>query len=475
MKAFLLFVSICFIQNCSFAQSEKFIGIWEGDLDVGAQKLRMIFTIKTRNDGVTTVNIQAPQQSPLQIPADTLIFPADNEISLEKKQFKMSFTGRLVNDSTLSGNFVQGVSIPLVLKKVEKATIIQPAKRPQTPRPPFGYKAINISFQNVKAGIQLAGTITIPDTIKGKKYPAVILISGSGAQDRDETIVGHKPFAVIADYLTQKGFAVLRYDDRGTASSGGNHSNATSAHFADDTRAAVAFLKSNEWIDGNRIGLIGHSEGGIIAQMVAAGSSDIAYIVMLAGPGIPCIDLLTEQNVAIMRSGGMDSTTAAAYGPLFKKVTRSIIDAQDSAKAIEKAVKVLKKWDVSNEVKKAFNLEGDTQRLAYAKAMVGQLYTPWFRYFLGYKPGPVLKRLSCDVLALNGSRDIQVLPQSNLAGIKAALQKSRSKRYDVQEIQQLNHLFQTCERCSLDEYATLEESFSPKALQLMSEWLAKYL
>jgi pimeloyl-ACP methyl ester carboxylesterase len=473
MKHLICYLLVSMICVDSMAQPDKFIGIWEGELNTGMQQLRMVFTFKEDTYGKMVLTIQAPQQSPMHIPTDTLYFPSPREVATEKKQFNMSFTGKLINDTTLEGNFVQGMNIPLQLKKVERATPVEKVKRPQTPRPPFPYKSTDITFLNKKASIQLAGTLSLPDTTQGKKYPALVLISGSGPQDRDETILGHKPFAVIADHFTRKGFAVLRYDDRGTSRSGGDHSIATSADFADDTRAAVDYLKGHSFIDQKKIGLIGHSEGGMIAPMVASVSKDIKWIILLAGPGIPCIDLLTEQNVAILSSSGINAAVSEAYGPMFKTLVTDIIFSKDSAEAVQKGITVLEGWKVADSVKAIFKVSNPSEREVFAKAMVDQLYSPWFKYFLSYDPAPVLQKLSCDVLALNGSRDIQVLTQSNLYGIKSALKKSRSKNYEVKEIDQLNHLFQTCRQCTLNEYGEIEESFSPVALEIMSDWLLK--
>jgi pimeloyl-ACP methyl ester carboxylesterase len=469
------FVCLFFLISCfsSHAQGEKFTGIWEGVLDAGVQKLKMVFSFSKNNAGKFQATIQAPEQSALHIPADTVIFAGD-EVRIEKKQFQISFTGKLQNDTTLSGYFVQGASIPFTLKKVQKSSPTLKIKRPQTPVPPFAYKSIEVIFKNNRDGISLAGTLTLPDT-GSNKYPALVLISGSGAQDRDETILGHKPFAVLADHLTKKGFAVLRVDDRGVGRSTGKHAAATSADFAEDTRAAVNFLKTNKFINAGRIGLIGHSEGGMIAPMVAASSKDITAIVLLAGPGIPCLDLMAEQNIAILLANGSEASAAEAYGELFKKITSSIIRSPTKEEAIARAVKVLKGWEVPLATKQIFEVADSTQQYAFASAMVGQVYNPWFKYFLEYDPAPALRKLSCSVLALNGSRDIQVLPVSNLAGIKTALKKSKSKQYEVKEMPQLNHLFQTCTTCTVDEYAKLEESFSPAALEMISNWLLQVL
>lgn len=470
MKHLFYTITFFFFPFFSFAQQNKFSGTWEGDLDVGMQKLRLVFTIAQSETGAWKLSMQSPQQSPMQMPADTAIVQAET-ISMEMKKFNISFSGKLLNDSMIKGEFIQGQSFPLSLKKVEKASSVSKPKRPQTPVPPYPYKSIDVNFGNREKTLSFGGTLTLPDTIAGKKYPAVILISGSGPQDRDGTLFGHKPFAVIADHLTKKGFAVLRVDDRGVGKSTGNRASATSADFANDTEAAIDYLKTNRFINTVKIGLIGHSEGGMIAPLVASRRKDISFIVLLAGPGIPCIDLLTEQNVAIYKSTELSAATADAYGPMFKKLAKAMIMSKDSAAAVANGIKVLKEWKAPDSVKTIFKVATPETAGSFTKAMVEQLYNPWFKYFVSYDPAPVLKKLSCAVLALNGSKDLQVLPASNLAGIENALKKSKTKNYEVKEIPQLNHLFQTCNSCGLNEYATLEETFSPVALDIITTWL----
>lgn len=470
MKHFFSTILFIIFSLTLFAQPNKFIGLWQGDLNAGMQKLRLVFTVNQNESGVIKLTMQSPQQSAMQMPADTVYVEA-NSISMEMKKFKISFKGNLINDSTIEGEFIQGAPFALTLKKVEKASLVSKPQRPQTPKPPYAYKSIEVNFGNKEKSISFAGTLTLPDTAAGKKYPAVILISGSGPQDRDETIFGHKPFAVIADYLTKKGFAVLRVDDRGVAKSTGNFSTATSADFTNDTEAALDFLKQHSNIDIKNLGLIGHSEGGQIAPMLAAKRKDVKFIVLLAGPGIKGIDILTTQNVAIFKSNGMSAAVAEAYGALYKPLIQSIVNAPDSVTAISNAQKIVKEWKVEDSVKQLFKVATEKDQVAFIDGMVAQVYTPWFRYFTNYDPESSLKKLSCAVLAINGSKDLQVLPAENLAGIKKALQKSKTKNYEIKEIPQLNHLFQTCKTCTLDEYATLEESFSPAVLEVMNNWL----
>lgn len=475
MRVFILLLVLGLGKMNAWAQQSKYAGIWEGDLDAGVQTIRLIMFISETAPGALQLSMQSPQQSPAKIKADTTYLDAQGDLVMEMPKFKISFTGHLQGDTLLVGKFVQGMSFPLQLKKVEAPSAITKAKRPQTPKPPFAYQSRDISFKNSDGSISYGGTLTLPNADEGKKFSAVLLISGSGAQDRDETILGHKPFAVIADYLTSNGIAVLRVDDRGVGKTGGNPATATSADFADDAEAAVNFLQTQPNIDAARIGLIGHSEGGMIAPLLASRRRDIKAIVLLAGPGITGADLLTEQNVAIYQSGGMPAAAAEAYGKIFVRVINAIVTAKDSASALSATQTIVSNWQEPDSVKAMFELADTAGQRKYSETMLSQIGSPWMKYFLQYNPVPALKSLRCHVLALNGSKDVQVLPKSNLAGIEAALKKSRAKSFEVMEIPGLNHLFQTCNTCTLDEYQKLEETFSPDALQVMLNWLRRKL
>ena len=474
MKHLVTILSLTFLCSVVFAQQNKFTGTWEGDLDAGMQKLRLVFDIRETSAGHIKLTMQSPQQSAMQMPADTAFINGET-IGMEMTKFNISFSGKLLNDTIIAGEFIQGAAFPLQLKKVEKASAVSKPKRPQTPKPPFTYKSIDVSFNNKNKSINFGATLTLPDTSGLQKYPAVILISGSGAQDRDETILGHKPFAVIADHLTKNGFAVLRVDDRGVGKTSGNHTTATSADFADDAEAALDFLQTNKWINPKQVGLIGHSEGGMIAPLLASRRKDIKAIVLLAGPGITGAKLLTEQNVAISKSNGTPAAVADSFGLLFENITQAIVMAKDSTAAKQNIKQLVQKWNVGDGTKKLFKLNTLNDIEAYTLEITHQLFSPWFKYFLSYNPAQALSGLQCSVLALNGSKDLQVLPQSNLAGIRKALNKSKSKSYEVKEIDGVNHLFQTCNKCSLDEYATLEETFSPAVLEIMNKWLQQNL
>lgn len=471
----LMFLILAGCFNPCIAQQQNFIGIWEGKINLGAS-LRIVFEFSENKNGGLTGILKSPDQSPAPISADTTYAKGDS-IFTGVKKFGIAFKGILINDSTITGSFIQGVAIPLQLKKVLKASVV---KRPQTPIPPFSYYSEDISYYNADRSIKFGGTITYPkiepgtNYIKAPTYPAVLLITGSSPQDRDETIFMHKPFAVIADELTRKGFVVLRADDRGVGKTTGNYATATTADFAKDAEAGIAYLKTLSNVDTAALGLIGHSEGAMIAPMIAARRNDIKFIVMLAGPGVPVKQLMYEQGVAVSMAQGESPMISKAAADLSAKFTPLILANTNNAVFTKRAISLLEK-----EAKKdpdffaKIKLATPAIRKQYASQITGQVNTPWNRYFYGYDPKHNLKKLQGSVLALNGEKDIQVLSKSNLAGIRAALQKSKVKNFEVIEIPGLNHLFQTCKTCSVAEYGELEESFSPVALKIISDWLWK--
>jgi pimeloyl-ACP methyl ester carboxylesterase len=321
--------------------------------------------------------------------------------------------------------------------------------------------------------LHYGATITIPEGTG--PFPAAIMITGSGAQNRDEEIMGHKSFAVIADHLTRKGFIILRVDDRGVGKSTGKFSEATSLDFAGDVNVGLNYLLSRPEVDKNKIGLIGHSEGGMIAPMVATNRGDISFIVLLAAPGVKIIDLMTEQNRAILLSVGINEQAVDAYHPLYKNLINKIVTAPDSITAWAAVRKTMDDWvaRTSKVIVEDMGMDDAGRRDTIATTFVQTIYSPWFKYFLMFDPTPLLEKLNTKVLALNGDKDIQVIASQNLPGIEAALRKSKSRVYQVQELPGLNHLFQTCNKCTLDEYSQIEETFSPIALQIISDWLIK--
>ncbi|MDP4264710.1 MAG: alpha/beta fold hydrolase [Bacteroidota bacterium] len=466
------FFGLLFPLFCSvllFGQAAgNFTGIWEGKLNVGVE-LRIVFHIQQNASGGLHATADSPDQSAYGLKCDTTFVTAEG-LTIEMHNLNASFSGKLINDSTIEGIFTQGAGLSLNLKKVEKPS---ERKRPQNPQPPFPYKSENIEFDNADKSLHFGATITIPPG-KGP-FPAAVMITGSGPQNRDEEIMGHKPFAVLADALTKKGMVVLRVDDRGVGKSTGKFSEATSADFAEDVNTSLNYLLSRPEVNKKKVGMIGHSEGGMIAPMVASQRKDINFIILLAGPGIKIADLMTEQNIAILGSVGVSRAAQDAYRPLYKEVMSVILNAPDTTTALRDATSALKKWLAGTNDTLAkqlgFATEKDQQRLT--AMLVKEFSNKWFKYFLAFDPAPYLQKLNCKVLAINGSRDIQVISSSNLAGIRAALKKSPSKSYQVIELPGLNHLFQTCVKCTTQEYGELEETFSPAALQTITEWFEK--
>ena len=460
----------------SFSQSNKFIGIWEGNLQaVGT--LKLVFEVsEAANKRLVTI-LKSPQQTKAPLPTDTTYLKEDS-IFISAKKLGIQFKGLLTNDSTINGIFIQGAQFPLQLKKVQKAYEVL---RPQTPKPPFNYNSIDTIYFNADKSLQYGATITYPNNPavqnagKFNYYPTVILITGSGQQDRDETIFMHKPFAVIADYLTGKGFAVLRVDDRGIGKSTGNFTKSTSADFAKDVEAALDFIKTLPVVDTNKLGLIGHSEGGMIAPLVASKRKEVKFIVLLAGPGVNILQVMSEQIEAVGAITGLSLNAAKANGAFFNLVGKQVnLNAGITFSKIT-LYNNIENWaaKISLPTLKELSVGSKEKREKAALDLIEKTNNPWFKYFLSFDPVPYLQQLSCAVLALNGEKDIQVLPVTNTEGIKAALKNSKSKNYEVKILPGLNHLFQTCQKCSAGEYGELEETFSVNALKIIGDWLVK--
>lgn len=341
------------------------------------------------------------------------------------------------------------------------------AQRPQEPRPPYPYYSEDITFYNSQAEIRLAGTLTRPSP-KGI-YPAVVLITGSGPQDRNEEVnLGHKPFLVIADHLTKKGIAVLRFDDRGTYKSAGNFQQASSLDFCDDVESAVAYLKTRKDIDSNKIGLIGHSEGATIASIVASRAGNTAFIVLLAGPGLRGDTLMLVQGETMRKSVGMSQEyiqkTLKQGSGLYKIVVKS----KDPKTLKTELTKYASGLDIFEG-----EIPSDMTREQFIAQQVDMISSPWWQFFLKHDPSATFQKVSCPVLALNGGKDWQVAPKDNLAAIAASLYKGGNRNVTIKELPNLNHFFQECETGSPKEYATIDQTFSPSALTEISGWILR--
>lgn len=434
-------------------------GLWYGVLKVGAIELRIGFQIEKKDEKLTA-KLHSVDQGDVKLPMDSAELK-DGTLTLTFGKAKIEYTGKLQDDdNTIKGDFIQaGVKMKLDLTRTEKAPT---NNRPQTPKKPYPYESEDVTFDSTAKDVKLAGTLTKP---KGDgPFPVVVLISGSGSQDRDETLLGHKPFLVLADHLTRKGIAVLRYDDRGVGKSTGKFDTATSKDFAEDAAGAVAFLKARK--DIGKIGLAGHSEGGLIAPMVAATNKDVGFIVLLAGPGLPGDEIILAQAELISLAMGEKKENVARSMVLSKKLMAAAKKGATETELVDLVTAARK--DMTDEEKKEFDENKD---LIVAKTK--EIASPWYRYFLMHDPRPDLGKVRCPVLAINGEFDLQVPCKANLEAIEKAVKAGGNADVTTLELKGLNHLFQTTKTGLPSEYGMIEETFAPAALDAVTEWVLK--
>ena len=429
-------------------------GIWLGTLDAGATKLRLVLKIANGPDGLTA-SLQSPDQSQQWLPANSATRSGDS-LNFTIESLGVVYDGKIdAGLNSIDGTFTQGGRpLPLALKRVKDQAELE-TRHPQNPVKPYPYREEEVTYANKAAGNVLAGTLTIPPG-KGP-FPAVLLISGSGPNDRDETVFGHKPFLVLSDYLTRKGIVVLRVDKRGVGKSTGDLAHATTADFATDAEAGVQYLKTRAEADPRRIGLIGHSEGGTVAPMLAAGDPGVRFIVLMAGPGVPGDQIIVEQGRLIEEAAGATKEKAA----------------QDADKQRELFALVEKEKDDAVLGKELREKLAGRVPDAQIDVAIQQLTSPWMRYTLTYDPATALRKVACPVLALNGEKDLQVSAAQNLPAIKKALDEGGNKQIEIDELPGLNHLFQTAKTGSPTEYAQIEETISPVALDKVASWILK--
>jgi pimeloyl-ACP methyl ester carboxylesterase len=470
-KSLILIIGLVWTFLSSFAQSaDPRTGNWIGSIE-GAN-MPIYFRIKGDSTSGYKADWNSPAQKALGLPCKTLIIMGDT-LFIETSGVIASFRGRyLPGLDSVTGSWRQnGQAFPLNLRKMH---------RPQTPLPPFPYRSDSVEYDNLDRTVHLAATLTIPlpagslpSAIPGKKYPVVILITGSGQEDRDETLVEHKPFAVIADYLTRRGMAVLRVDDRATGKSTGDLRNATTADFADDVLTSIRYLSTRGDIDTTRIGLIGHSEGGLIAPIVYTRWPHLHYIIMLAGPGVPGRAILLRQQTDPLRKISQEVYTA--YYPLIKEKMKIMEDnyGQPDSVILSQVKAGYTKWKagLSDNVARQLQVKNVTEGM-YGVQVAGEL-KPWLRYFYHTDPAVFLRQVKCPVLALDGSKDLQVDPVENIPVIEAALASGGNTHVTTHVFPGLNHLFQHSATGEFSEYALIEESFAPEALQMMGDWIGK--
>lgn len=428
-------------------------GSWQGSVNRNGANLRLVLRIASTARG-TSASLDSPDMLAYGL-AVTHLARDRRAIRFTVPAAGAAFDGVLSEDGQqMTGRWTRAGSPDTTVTLARRQDAAR--SRPQLRGPPLPYRSEEVRFANPRAdGVTLAGTLTLPEG-RGP-FPAAILVSGSGPQDRDETLLGHRPFAVLADHLTRAGIAVLRYDDRGVGASTGAHGGATSADFATDADAAFAFLRSRPEIDAHKIGFVGHSEGGLIGPLAAADNRDVAYLVLLAGPGTAAPRLMESQRRAIGRSLGLTEADLDRAAPLQQRVYEIAASELGDAEA-QAAVRAA-----------VAEAEGAGMSPLQRDSTVRSVTDPWFRWFVRYDPAPVLARIRVPVLALNGALDQQVLAAENLAGIRTAL--AGNEDVTVTELPGLNHLFQTARTGGIGEYADIEETMAPAAMDLVARWI----
>ncbi len=432
-------------------------GDWYGLLDAGAARLRLVFHIDT-SGAKTLVVMDSIDQSATGIPVGS-VRRSGMSIRMDLPSIRAAFEAVLATDKqSINGVWMQGgVNFPLVLSRKPEGVSAPAMRRPQMPVKPYPYREEDVAYENPAAHVRLAGTLTLPPG--PGPFPAVLLIAGSGPLDRDETIFGHKGFLVLSDHLTRLGIAVLRVDKRGVGKSTGLYAGATTLDFASDAEAGFAFLAARPEIDAKKIGLIGHSEGGLIAPLIANRQHAVAFVVLLAAPALPGDEMVVDQASRFVRVDGWQDERVQSNAAMLRKVTAALMTAPSPSEGSRRAQEIMRG---------ARDIHGLSDEAI--AAMIRQWSTTWFRFFLSYDPMPALRSLKAPVLAITGSNDLQVAPSKNLPPLREAL--ARNQDAEISELPRLNHLFQTADTGAIREYGQIEETFAPSALALISKWIA---
>jgi len=448
--------------------ADPLIGTWQGTLQTKVGQLEVYFAIEGKEGGGYWARLSMPAQNVRNMPLQE-VRRTDADVILDMSSYGISFAGKLAADgNTITGNFkVGGDSLQLVLRR----TVGLPEfRRPQDPVKPYPYEETEVRFLNSQAKIHLSGTLTMPSG--PGPFPAVILISGSGPQDRDASLAGHLPFLVLADSLTRRGLAVLRCDDRGVGKSEGDFHRATTLDFAADAQAAWQFLRTQPRIDGRRIGMLGHSEGGIIAPLAAAQNPDIAFLVLLAGPGIRGDRLLLMQIEVSSKRRGAGPEAIRKEQRMDERLLQVIAE-----RATWEAAEPEMKRVIAESL--AAMSEAELKELSLTEASVladwkeQTVDYDWARIIIPLDPATILRQVHCPVLALNGDKDTQVQADVNLPAIEQALREDKNGRFEIKKLPGLNHLFQTARTGEPREYRQIEETISPTVLKLVGDWILR--
>jgi len=466
-------ISLIFVGHVS---AQDIAGSWMGVVATGATNLHVVFNIKKTSDTGYTSTMDSPDQKAFGI-ACSGTFVKNDSLVIGIALIGGGYTGLWDGKDVISGTYKQGggkISLSLTrVAEAEKAALTKDPVRPQTPKPPFGYFSEDVGYDNADKSLHYGATFTRPNG-EGK-YPAVIIISGSGTQDRDGTMMkGHKPYWVLADYLTKNGIAVLRVDDRGAGKStlGPDINGRTSLDFSYDVEASLNYLESRPDVEKRHLGLIGHSEGGMIAPMVAARRKDVSFIVLWGAPEAGGPIVMAEQYANSLKQQGVDTVAVNAFEQLHLQILKMFAASPDEQTLDKNATAAFDVWEKAQpqSTLDALNIHGDmTDRLS--KMYSGMFKSPWVRFFISYDPETDLSKVRCPVLAINGQKDTQVNASENLGAIKETLTKSHNHDFETKAIPGLNHLLQTANTGQASEYEEIAETMSPLAMNIISEWI----
>jgi uncharacterized protein len=463
----------CAVSVAASAQSpaKGLTGAWLGRI---GGSVPVILHFATDPSGETKGAMDSPQQGAMGLPFTKVRVFGDSLVCLLTVP-QATYAAVRTSDSSFVGSWIQGpTKVVLEIRRARGAAdqAYVPPRRPQTPLPPFPYKSDSVEYDNTARTVHLGATLTYPSS--GSRFPVAVLITGSGIQDRDETIFSHKPFAVIADYLTRRGYAVLRVDDRSAGVSTGDVIDATSADFARDVETSLAYLRTRKEIDTTRMGLIGHSEGGMIAPMIAARDKRIAFIILLAGPAESGYSTLMYQTLKPLQHAKA-SDRYISYSLLREKIILENIVAAKNEEALVYGIDSAYQALYTAYRDSGGNAMPGTIPPEQFKTIIARqapvLVGNWWKFFITYDSDTDYHKLTCPVLALGGDKDIQVNNAVDLETMDSLVSRAERSRLETHLLPGLNHLFQHCHTCTVDEYAKLEETFSPEALKLMGDWL----
>lgn len=441
-------------------------GTWAGLI----LNLRVIVHIKAAPDGSLSATLDSPDQNATGLVANGVAFAGDT-LNIDLSTIMARYSGVMTADGgAISGTWYQGGAVVPVTLRRSGGEGTASARKSQEPSPPYPYRAEDVSFVNPRGKNRIAGTLTIPEG-KGP-FPGVLLLTGAGAQDRDASAFGHRPFLVLADYLTRRGVAVLRIDDRGVGGSEGSHARATLLDLSDDAVSGIAYLRARNEVSQAHIGVLGHGQGSSVASVAAVRMPEaVSFLVLLAGIGLPGDQLLLLQSAMMAKQQGAGVAQIEKQEDIQSRIYAALKQPGDSAVVAERIRPIVGELMQLIPDEQANAMGG---REVATDRQIQALLSPSFRSMLVHDPRTALRQVKCPVLALSGGKDVQVPAQENLAGIEAALRAGGNKDVTVRTMPGLNYLLQACDTGSIAEYAAIEETISPEALQAIGDWIAAH-